>query len=560
MKSLKILVVFVLTYASVSVCYMNTEAQLAPSDRMKKNFYMGAQEGWLYPEYYWMYKELSFNTTIDWGNESDFDVTYQSTYPRWHGGFFDTLRGRATLPPGYSYPDSGLADGYLSSLNFMLDSWKDTISANSMLLRSAKINRPTFGQRSDYQSEYEAPQLTGGSIRPGYGYLIHQIGETYSETWKEENVSGRVCYVIPHAQGRDANNSYIVSGLYEKNEQTNILMRGPYLYSDRKREGQNYKWFVKPRMRIDSNVANDSTNWNKKVVRVDVFNYDSALILSIDIKVENFLDSLHYNGNYLEIYSFISGPNPLLVTGDVLSPAEIDSATYYYTPFDPSRVDYRIYWYGEVDVWLDYVRLDDEWAHFLFTDTADALPLSINPWHFHTKLQQEVETFGNRGGFGYFYLDEYYYNHIPCIKEVLRLVKVYNPNTGIIMVNVPSGGGGVKNEPNVEDLYNQLNQMGIFINFIATDSYRLNDNTPLPANLPKPDSSEFPGTVLYNNAGSNNQYNDHLNTIAFDTGYFRKGYKRAASIIENNSNTVFNATIQAHSVEVNFRARLNEGS
>ncbi|MGV8016708.1 MAG: hypothetical protein AB2L26_00795 [Ignavibacteria bacterium] len=102
-----------------------------------------------------------------------------------------------------------------------------------------------------------------------------------------------------------------------------------------------------------------------------------------------------------------------------------------------SQVDYKVYWCGNVDVWLDYVRLDDKWAHFLFTDPGGTA--TGNDLNFHRRIHDEVTDLlpssNSPQGFGYFYVDEYCYNNIPCIAEVNRLVQNLNSNTGVVAMD-----------------------------------------------------------------------------------------------------------------------------
>ncbi|HEY5125275.1 MAG TPA: hypothetical protein VIK14_16210 [Ignavibacteria bacterium] len=507
-----------------------------PSDRMKHGFYIGSNGGYLYPEYFFMYKELSYNTTVDWGFSGDNQAPNVYDANRIYGGFFEPL------------------SFYISSVTNMLSKWSEsTQSPASIFFRSSKIDKPAFGQRSTYQVE---DSMLLFSRKPGYYYQISETGASGTDNWNGETVIGRHC--IP---GRDASNMYIAKKLFENNEQTNVITRRDYsnaYYSDRKRTGDNFYWYVKPRMRIDASFANNPANRNKKVIRVEIYNYSGKLIQQTDVNVENFLNENNvYDGNYKEMYKFNQPIYPLSVSGDDLAKDNIDTSAYY-TPRELSRVDYRVYWYGEADVWLDYVRLDDEWAHFLFTDNENTEQNNTaNKYKFHSKIHSEVQNLSNIPGFGYFYFDEFYYNNIPCIKEVLRLIKSYNPNTGIVVLSPPAGytgtgqGAGIKNELTLTDLYDTLKQAGLFTDFVATDIYPIFDNSPIPPNLNKPNPQEFPGTMLYQKATSVNQYDDNLNTTILSQGV-RDLYKLNANVIKNDFNTVFIAAIQVHTVESNF--------
>ncbi len=556
-------ILFKFTFAVVFVFFLFSQGEvnsqsITPSTRMKNGFYLGSNGGYLYPEYFSMYNALSFKTNVDWGFQGDWQPHYaiwMGQNNRIYGGFYDTLFG--SVPPYPDPPDppqdaTWLPNGYLQGVTHFLNSWQDSVNtSHTAFYRSSKIDRPCFGQRSTYQVEDNALMITQ---RPGYGYVITETGQN------ENDSNGRVkCCLV----GRDDPNKYIAKQLYENNEQTNVITRqdgGIMYYSDRKRVGDNFRWFVKPRMRIDSALANNSNNENMKVVRVEVYNYDSVLIKSQDIIVRDFLKNGIYNGNYIEMYNFegASQNYQLSVLGEDIATDKIDTSAYY-TPRDSSGVDYRVYWYGEVNVWLDYVRLDDEWAHFLFTDPDGTLPITVNKYKFGEKIRSEVLALSNQEGFGYFYFDEFYYNSIPCIKEVLRLIKQYNPNTGITVLSPPAGysgtgqGAGIKNELSLLEMYNTLESAGLFTDFVATDVYTIFDDSPIPPNLNKPDIQEFPGTRMYKKALSVAQYDDNLNANILSDS-MRKIYKLNANVIKtSNFNAVFVATIQAHSVESNFQ-------
>ena len=90
-----------------------------------------------------------------------------------------------------------------------------------------------------------------------------------SETGRDEddvseNETARVKRCVP---GRDPINRYIARNLYENNEQTNVITQRDYgnaYYSDRKRPGDDFRWYIKPRMRIDKDFANNPANSEKK--------------------------------------------------------------------------------------------------------------------------------------------------------------------------------------------------------------------------------------------------------------------------------------------------------
>ncbi len=221
----------------------------------------------------------------------------------------------------------------------------------------------------------------------------------------------------------------------------------------------------------------------------------------------------------------------------------------YYTPQKKSRVDYRIYWYGEAEVLLDYVRIDDEWAHFLFADPNGKL--QGNKYRFGERIESEVKALSDLPGFGYFYLDEFYYNNIPCVAEVLRRIKSVNPNTGIMMLGPPAVGiaAGIKNELSWQETYDYMESQGLLADFALTQTYPFFDYLPLPPNLRRPDVNLFPGTVKYTVASDNEDYNDAINNEAIT---HRNIFKTIADKLRRKSGLAFVSTIQTHSVETNF--------
>lgn len=520
---------------------------------MKSGFYIGANGGFLYPEYTWMYKELGFTTNVDWGYLGEWQPwnDWMGKETRIYGGFFDTLEGRlAYYPPDLKLPvgfKSWLPDGYFAGVSNIMNNWYNTTGIkNTAFYRSSKIEKPCFGQRSTYQVEDNIIQI---EKHPGYGYVVSETGRDEDDV--SENETARVKRCVP---GRDPINRYIARNLYENNEQTNVITQRDYgnaYYSDRKRPGDDFRWYIKPRMRIDKDFANNPANSEKKVIRIEIYNYDgNPAVPPVDVRVKDFLDANNrYKGGYKEMYRFDdSNPYKLSVPGNLLATDNTDTNAYY-TPSKKSRVDYRIYWYGEAEVWLDYVRLDDEWAHYLFTDPDGKLP--GNRYRFGERIKAEVKALSDLPGFGYFYFDEFYYNNIPCVAEVLRLIKSVNPNTGILMLGPPAVGvaAGIKNELSWQEIYNYMESQGLLADFALTQTYPFFDYLPLPPNLSKPDVNLFPGTVKYTSASDNEEYNDAINNEAIT---HRSIFRTIAGKLRSNTGLVFISTIQTHSVETNF--------
>jgi hypothetical protein len=364
--------------------------------------------------YNWYKNNYKFNSLIGYGIHSDSDkCTYDGK--NISGGFYDTI---------ISYDDNilDIIDNYYTS----------GMEEGGLLLEREKIIRPCYGQSSIYEAE-DLENISGTS--PKYYYEESETGMEITDT-----VSGnpRVKYC---KSGRDTA-GYIVKDLIENMEQINNGYREEsnyhgksYYFSDRKTK--SYRWYIKPRMRIDSIYA--KTYPFDTVITLITNDFLGNTIDSTHILCRNFLqlknNEYYYDGRYLERYfNFCNDELSLSFIGDTLFPGTVRNEKGVTLNLSESKVDYRIYWHGKVDVWLDYVKLEDEWAHFLFYDFLDALSATANRWKFHNKIKSAAETFCKEDKPVYFYLDEWTYNNLPCIKEVNKIIKTYNPDTKIIPI------------------------------------------------------------------------------------------------------------------------------
>jgi hypothetical protein len=409
-KVLKFLFPIVIAMASVMFCIETLTPQ---STNMKDRFYIGPfnfyfKEDLRTPFYTSVYESLSYNTMQSYGAHLDTIPLLQFPNHNYDAGFFDTL------------------SFYTNFTNTILDNWKTTANnqnAHSLVIEREKILRAAYGQRSTYEAE-------NISIIPRYYYSTHGTGDA---NYTDVNYGNR--HVVYCSKQNNDQPGYAVQHLIENGEQCNqsILFdssensSGRSLFSDIKKNNYKYKWYIKPCIRIDSNYAKQ--NFDTLVARIEISCYN-GVTKNIDLKCWNFLDqNNNYNGNYLEVFnnldSFPSQIYKLSIPALELAYYIGDDSVKYRSI--ENKTDYRVYWYGKVDFWLDYVRVDDEWAHFLFTDSLDNHPK--NKWKFHTRIQEEVEAFGSNGGLGYFYVDEFGYNNIPCLAEVNRLIKLYSGNT-----------------------------------------------------------------------------------------------------------------------------------
>ncbi len=525
----------------VSIIITSNTGESQQNNPLKDRFSVGVYN-WLLrpvcqnPEHTSWYSDLNLNINHSYTNRADHDL----------GG------------------DIGVFGGFYDSLNDYRANVLNTISNNSQTgnkkyLERAKIIRPAFGQRSTYQAELPP---NGENTFPVYYYEHHNVGSPFNE--RGGTVYGWKC--------ESGNPGYMVKTLRENCEQVDYIITDPnktgtdYFASDVKEAG--WKWYIKPRMRIPVSVTNDPNRQNEIVVTLEICNFwgEDSLISKyiIPITVSNFSNYPGgYNGDYIEIY-YDRYSNPI----DIIAPASYLTSGII-PPYDveTSQVDYRVWWNGTVPVYLDYVRVDDEWAHFLFEPNYPG-----NPYDFHTKIQEEVFYFSGQTGFGYFYKDEGQFNSFPCMAYVNRLIKDYDQLYGhqfqtglfgLLNKDVAIGWlGHLKKQPSNEQYLQYL----LSVNDLLTDislyeNYPFTNSNKYPSNLPDWHTFNLPPHINYNRASSPSDYNNNLMyTCLEDRGsmnMYRLNGATLKQIQENQKNIIFSSCIQIHSWETAIGATQN---
>ncbi len=264
------------------------------------------------------------------------------------------------------------------------------------------------GQRSDYQCE---ETNFDNDLLP-YTFKTHNTGGDFRDNSSFGNNNWvRYCSTIP-SYGHNA--GYVCRELRANREQINIHSNWGEYAVDRQ-----YKWYVKPRIRIDTAYANNPINFYNNICRIEVLNFVGDTILNKDLLVSDFrgdLDSI-YHGNYKESFE-----------RNNLNILEIDTNK----KFNPTnavlwdstgKVDFRVYWYGQCNMWIDYVRVDNETAHKLFQGFYDNFWLD---WEVYQIARPNVDIIDR------IYIEEFEFNQIPCMKYVSDYIKSVNSNFSLM--------------------------------------------------------------------------------------------------------------------------------
>lgn len=258
-----------------------------------------------------------------------------------------------------------------------------------------------FGQRSDYQCE---------AIPYGEDYWFYSYNYSPNNSWIYDTIDNsqfgsnqKVKFCKKDTSDPGSNAGYVVYGLKANREQANRYWT-PY------QSDSMSSWYVKPRIRIPTGLPP-----NTLICRIEVLDWDSSIVRSVDLVAENFIDSFNnYGGNYLDEFYSQGIPKPIKIDSSKLCPG----ARRQFWDWDnvSIKTDFRVYWYGQCDMWIDRIRVENEQARLLYLPGGNA----------ELKIRSEV----NSALLGYdesrpndFYLEEFEFNTTPCIKRLREIIE-----------------------------------------------------------------------------------------------------------------------------------------
>ena len=210
------------------------------------------------------------------------------------------------------------------------------------------------------------------------------------------------------------------------------------------RQNDKGYWYIKPVMKIPPNTPGST-----KVVRIEIVRFDGVPLDPIIIKAENFSDT-GYVFNY-------TGLNPELKVLGGTNSTDLNygrGSDENWSQWDNNcHVDFRVYWYGECEVWFDRIIVDDETANNLFN------PLTQPAIDF--RISQEAANFTNIGAMSSFFVDEVCISQYPCIKYVFDKLRGYNPQARVSIA--------VTNYLNIHGLKNPNPDLSVFTDTLKPD-------------------------------------------------------------------------------------------
>jgi hypothetical protein len=288
-----------------------------------------------------------------------------------------------------------------------------------VLMDRVKLDYLCYGQRSDYQCESEDCYRQNHPYpdRWFYTYNNHppDVSTDYTDNDPVYGSGEQVRYSSTslHTAG------YVVYGLKSNREQINCDgFSHPYM------KDNIHAWYVKPRIRADKNYIDNHND--EPICRIEVYNFDDTLIKSTIIRARNLKDGTgYYDGKYHEEFNF----NPQLNDSTLFFP------DWQASNFNPNcefileqncQVDYKVYWYGNCDMWIDYVRVDNDVANDLFGS-------GIQHDIYMDWLQWEVQDIACSDPYNAtlkFYIEEFEFNNLPCMAYVARKIREISQSEG----------------------------------------------------------------------------------------------------------------------------------
>jgi len=272
-----------------------------------------------------------------------------------------------------------------------------------------KFERLVYGQRSDYQAEHT-------HNNQDLWFYTYEVSPYNLPNINDIPDNGAVVkHCVPAGSQTDAGESWILKDLKSNREQCNL--RWNYEQRD-----SIYPWLIKPRIRIPVDAPSNTPD--KRVCRVEALDWDGNVIANKIIYAKNFApfqQGYLYNGDYLEEYYYnqLIGETPSAIN---ISPGyAFNPNNEWFADWNANcQVDFRVWWYNEVEMWIDYVRVDNQKAHDLLENTG-----TIHD-RYEYWIKKEVEIAVNpqtAGAVRSFYVEEFEFNILPCLKYVNDKIK-----------------------------------------------------------------------------------------------------------------------------------------
>jgi tetratricopeptide (TPR) repeat protein len=278
-----------------------------------------------------------------------------------------------------------------------------------------KIEWLVYGQSSIYKAFQDNPDY--------WFYGFNDVnGERYPDVQWNSGKDVLHCSQINLGPGAQV----VLKRLKANTEQSRTESSGNHWQADNECD-----WYVKPRIRINPSVVQNYPNTEVCRVHIKKENGTDKIppVTILARHFQKFNDPNLYDGRYIEEFYFrqVTDETP---TG-VLFPGALGVKWAWYArgecPVDPplleNRSDIQIEWLDNCEMWLDYVKVENDVANRL---------LKGNDPVFEQWIQDEVNAVkdpppgATESAVYNFYIELFEFNNIPCMAYVNQKIQQYS--------------------------------------------------------------------------------------------------------------------------------------
>ncbi len=304
---------------------------------------------------------------------------------------------------------------------------------NSLISGAHTNNLKAIYERNNLSNLCYAQRLVyevsnGGSTTVNDGFCWQNIAGDYGT----ESNGTTYIYACTGTSGcisQSTATGYIAQNIYENFQHTDLPGFRPQVRDI-------WDWHLKPRMKIRQSDFEDPNKQTLPVVTIEAYCFNDGAgnttpIATKTILVRNFSkQGVSYSGDYKEIFYNGLDEINMWIPGDAtngLNKGRNDEAWAWGDPNSQyyCAVDFKVYWHGNVDVWLDKLTVDDFRANKLFN--TDVLQ-NYDPY-----IEDELDNFG--ADMDMFFVDELVHSQIPAAKYVVDKVRAEYPDVIVTMAN-----------------------------------------------------------------------------------------------------------------------------
>jgi hypothetical protein len=320
---------------------------------------------------------------------------------------------------------------YANALTGIYNNVKNHGQSN-FLLQRPKIEWLAYGQSSKYQAENVAMS------DPLWFYSFQSPNHVGTDI-PDSGVTVRFC------QGNPTNpelvRGIVVNGLKANTEQCKSSYGGTSEINNYQADAECW-WYVKPRIRIPASFVQGHEETDICTIHI-INQYERDTIPPVTIKAKHFHqfgNPNQYDGRYLEEFYFAQTLNEI-PTGIPFHGALGNKSGWWSRGNIPEEqlqfdrhADFTVFWSGNCDMWLDYVKVENDVAQDLFRGIRDN-------W-----IHDELSVANNAGVKGKFYIELAEYNSLPCISYINQVChSVAGNNIDLVTVFWPGIYSSVTN-------------------------------------------------------------------------------------------------------------------